>query len=187
MNITRKIGLALLLVALGAPSAFAALSGDAAGNAEGIELSDDDAQAQHHIDQMLAVKVLDETTLQRHARSALRAPAPMEGHYGREGAETPELFGKQELSQFAPRHAASEGAGESAGLAQMTAVHEVGNGAVTGEAPVISAGISSAATSYVVNSPGGGQTSVPLPPALLLMASGLLCLPTIRQRIKLSC
>jgi hypothetical protein len=187
MNNTRKIGLSLLLVALGAPPAFAALSGNAGGNGAGIELSGDDAPAQR-IDQTLAVKVLNETVLQRHARSSLRAPAPMEGHYGRDGAETPELFGKQELSQFVPHHVAAEGGGESAGLAQMAAVHEVGNNAVAGEAPVVSPGASSGtATQYVVNTQGGAQPSVPLPPALLLMASGLFCLPTIRQRIKLPC
>jgi hypothetical protein len=111
----------------------------------------------------------------------------MEGHYGRDGAEAPELFSKQELSQFAPRHVASEGAGESAGLSQLTAVHEVGNGAVGGEAPMGSSGVSSAASQYVVNSTTNGQNNVPLPPALLLLASGLFCLPTIRQRIKLPC
>jgi hypothetical protein len=184
MNITRKIGLSLLLVALGAPSAFAALSGDAGGNAAGIELSNDDAPAQRRFDQTLAVKVLDETVLSRHARSALRAPAPMEGHYGRDGAEAPQLFGKQDLSQFVSVHAASEGIGDSTGLAQMTAVHEVGNGAVTGEAPVASSGVTSAATQYVSISSSNAQNVIPIPPALILMASGLFCLPAIRQRIK---
>jgi hypothetical protein len=187
MNITRKIGLSLLLAALGAPSAFAALSGDAGGNAAGIELSGDDAPAQRRFDQTLAVKVLDETVLQRHARSALRAPAPMEGHYGRDGAEAPELFGRQDLSQFVSHNAASEGIGDSAGLAQMTAVHMVGSGSVTGEAPVASPGVTSAATQYVAAPSTVGQSSVPLPPALLLMASGLFCIPTIRQRIKRAC
>jgi hypothetical protein len=138
------------------------------------------------------VKVLDETVLQRHARSALRAPAPMEGHYGRDGAEAPELFGRQELSQFVSHNAASEGIGDSAGLAQMTAVHMVGSGAVTGEAPVASSGVTSASAQYVTSTTtttttSGGQNNIPLPPAFLLMVSGLFCLPTIRQRIKRAC
>ena len=189
MNLSRKISLSLLLVTLGAPSAFAALSGDAGGNAAGIELSGDDAPAQRRLDQTLAVKVLDETALQRHARSALRAPAPMEGHYGRDGAEAPQLFGRQDLSQFVSQHAASEGVGDSTGLAQMTAVHMVGSGSVTGEAPVVSPGVTSAASQYVTTTitSSGSQSNVPLPPALLLMASGLFCLPTIRQRIKPAC
>jgi hypothetical protein len=186
MNISRKIGICLLLVSLGAPSAFAAMSGDAGGNAAEIETNSDDAPAQRRIDQTLDVKVLDNTDMQRHARSSLRAPAPMEGHYVSNGAETPQLFGQQDLSLFISHHEASEGVGDSTGLAQMNAVHMVGSGSVNGEAPVVSTGVSPAATQYVVTSSSHNNV-VPLPPALLLMASGLFCLPTIRQRIKRAC
>jgi hypothetical protein len=188
MNITRKIGLTLLLVSLGAPSAFAALSGDAGGNVAEIEVNSDDASAQSRFDQMLAVKVLDETFLQRHARSSLRAPAPMEGHYVSNGGETPTLFGQQDLSLFASRQAAQQGVGDSTGLSQMNAVHVVGNGSVTGEAPVASAGVVPASAQYVTTTTISTKSpNVPLPPAFLLMASGLFCLPTIRQRIKRAC
>jgi len=191
MNFTQKIGLSLLLVALGAPSAFAALSGnagsDAGGNGAGIEVSGDDTPAQRRFDQTLAVKVLDETVLQRHARSALPASAPMEGHYGRDGAQAPELFGRQDLSQFVSHNVAPEVAGDSAGLVQMAAVHMVGSGSVTGEAPVASPGVTTAATQYVATTSTGSQNSIPLPPALLLMASGLFFFPTIRHRINRTC
>jgi hypothetical protein len=186
MNIIRIIGLCLLLVSLGAPSAFAALSGDAGNDAAGIEVSGDDAPAQRRLDQMLDVKVLDETFLQSHARSSLRAPAPMEGHYVSNGAETPQLYGRQDLSLFVSHQEASVGVGDSTGLAQMTAVHMVGSGSVTGEAPVASSGVVPAASQYVVTSTPHNN-AVPLPPAFLLMASGLFCLPTIRQRIKRAC
>lgn len=190
MTITQKICLSLLLLALGTPSAFAALSGDTGSDAAGIELSGDDTSAQQHFDQMLAVKVLDETVLQRQAKSALRAQAPMGGHYDREGAETPQLYGQQDLTRYASTHAAPEATGDSTGLAQMTAVHMVGSGAVTGEAPVASAGASAATQTYVVNqssstSSDGG--TIPLPPSLLLLASGLLGLSAVRLRIKQAC
>lgn len=190
MNITRKIALALLLVALGVPSAFASMSGDAGGDASGtaanIEQNGDDAPVQWRFDQMLAVKVLDETALQRHARSAMRAPAPMEGHYVSNGSETPQLFGRHDLSQFVSYHAASEGVGDSAGLAQMSAVHMVGSGAVAGGAPLMSPAGSSTAQ-YVANPSSNGQSSVPLPPSFLLLASGLLGLPAIRLWKKQAC
>jgi len=188
MNITRNISLSLLLASLAAPSAFAALSADSGGNPAEIEVSNDDAPAQRRLDQTLSMKVLDESSLQRHARSSLRAPAPMEGHYLSKGAETPELFGQRDLSIYVSNQAAPAGAGDSTGLAQMTAVHEVGSGSVTGEAPVASAGVVSAASQYVVSSTvTSSSPNVPLPPAFMLMASGLFCLPTIRQRIKRAC
>lgn len=186
MNITRKIGLCLLLVSLGSPSAFASLSGDAGGDAAGIETNSDDTPAQRRFDQTLDVKVQDETSRQRQARSSLPAPAPMEGQYISNGAETPQLFGQQDLSHFVSHQAAQVGVGDSTGLAQMAAVHMVGSGSVTGEAPVVSSGIVPAATQYVVTS-SSPNTAVPLPPALLLLASGLFCLPAIRQRIKQAC
>jgi hypothetical protein len=186
MNFTQNICLCLLLVSLGAPSAFAALSGDAGNDAAGIEINSDDAPAQRRFDQMLAVKVLDETFQQRHARSSLPAPAPMEGHYVSNGAETPQLFGQQDLSVFVSHNIASESVGDSVGLSQMNAVHMVGSGSVTGAAPVMSSGVTSAASQYVV-SPATPNKAVPLPPAFLLMASGLFCLPTVRQRIKQAC
>jgi len=184
MNITRNISLSLLLASLAAPSAFAAMSADSGGNAAEIEVSSDDAPAQHRMDQTLAVKVLDETFLQqRHARSSLRAPAPMEGHYDSKGGETPELFGRQDLSVSVSHNTAPEGG--VTGLAQAAAaVHDVGSNSVTGEAPVASAGVVSAPTQYVVTST---SPNVPLPPAFLLLASGLFCLPTVRQRIKRAC
>jgi len=189
MTITRKISPALLLVALSAPSAFAALSGDAGNYTAGIELSSDDTSAQRRIDQMLAVKVLDETVLQRQAKSATRAPAPMGGHYDREGAEAPQLYGQQDFIRYASYHATTEAVGDSTGLAQETAVHMVGSGSVTGEAPVVSAGAGTATQAYVVNqpSPSVGTGSVPLPPSLLLLVSGLFGLSGIRLRIKQAC
>ncbi len=150
MNTTQVISLALLLLSLSVPSAFAALSGEAGSDAAGIELSSDDTSAQRRIDQMLAVKVLDETVLQRQARSTLRATAPMGGHYDREGAEAPQLFGQQDITRYASYHATSEAVGDSAGLAQATAVHMVGGGSVTGEAPVVSAGSGAATQAYAV-------------------------------------
>ena len=182
MNIARNIGLSLLLVSLAAPAALAALSGDGSGNATGIEVNSDDAPAQRRIDRMLAVKVLDELTLQRHSRSSLLASAPMEGHYVTNGAEAPEQFGQRDLSVYMSNPAPPAVVGDSAGLAQMTAVHVVGSGAVSGGAPVASAGVVSAATQYVVTNTPVKQPSVPLPPALMLMASGLFCLPPVRRR-----
>lgn len=187
MNITQKISLSLLMVALGAPSAFAALSGDSGGNAEtGIELSGDDTPAQRRIDQMLAVKVLDETVLQRHAKSSVRAPAPMGGHYDREGADAPQLFGQQDFTRYVSSYrASSEAVGDSTGLAQMTAVHMVGSGDVTGPAPLMSVGASAATQTqtYVFRD----KVETPLPPSLLLLASGLFGLSAARPRLKQAC
>jgi hypothetical protein len=114
----------------------------------------------------------------------------MEGHYVSNGAENPQLFGQQDLSVFVSHNVASESVGDSVGLSQMNAVHLVGSGSVTGEAPVMSSGVTSAASQYVVSStvsPSSPNKAVPLPPAFLLMASGLFCLPTVRQRIKQAC
>jgi hypothetical protein len=182
MNITQKAGLGLLLVSLGAPSAFAALTSDAGSDAAGIELSSENTSAQRRIDLMLDVKVLDETALQRQAKSAVRAPAPMGGHYDREGADAPQLYGQQDFTRYASYHATPEGAGDSAGLAQATAVHMVGSGDVAGTAPVISSGAGAATQTYVAASPPGPV--VPLPPSFLLLASGLFGLSGIRLRIK---
>lgn|GEM_PF-1330184 len=189
MNFMKKISLPLLLLAFSAPSAFAALSGGTGSNAARIELSSDDTAptaAQRRIDGMLAVRVLDETVLQRQAKSTVRAPAPMGGHYDREGAEVPQLYGQQDLTRYASYHATPETVGDSAGPAQATAVHLVGNGSVAGEAPLVSAGAGPATQAYVVQqSPStDGTGTVPLPPSFLLLASGLLGLSGVRLRVK---
>ena len=189
MNYFRILRLSALLVALSAVTAVAALTGDSGSDAKGIEMSGDEGAAQHHVDQLFALENMSETTLQRHAKSAQRAQAPMDGHYGRDGSEAAQLFGQQELSQFMSHHAVLESLSDSIAYAQAAAVHMVGSGAVIDSAPpAMSVGSGSSVFEQVqtlATPPAATGTGVPVPPSVLLLASGLFGLPLLRRRFVL--
>jgi hypothetical protein len=196
-----NLGLSLLVAATCAGPAAAALSGDNGGEAA-LENSDSGSSMLQRLDQLLNEgnhPDLQESILQRHAKAAQRATAPMEGHYAREGAENPLQLGQQDTVTYLPRQLHLEAvAGEAFSLAQASAVHMVGSNAVAGEAPVAMAAVASG-TSYIqpqeanagtstgtpesgnIPSTSNGQQAVPLPPAFLLMASGLFGLPAVRR------
>jgi hypothetical protein len=189
MKLYRKISLGLLLVAVSAATAGAALSGDSNGGSMGIELSGDDSPGQNHFDQLLAVGSISESVSRRHDQSAQRAPAPMGGHYGREGAEAPQLYGSLELPRFTSRISTPDSLADSAVIAQASAVHMVGSGAVMeSSAPAVATADTSSSSQVIAITPNDGTgTSVPLPPSFLLLLSGLIGLPLIRQRINQAC
>lgn len=184
MNLLQRTSLGMLLVALSAASAGAALTGGADGPAQGIELSGDEGPLSNPFDQLLNVGELNEALLQRHARSAQPTQAPMDGQYGREGAESPQLYGPQSLTQSVVRYSAPEA---MVNALAMGAVHMVGSGAVSvGAAAPVMGAASSSGDQIVINDDDGGNnnTTIPIPPSVLMMASGLLALPLARRRFE---
>lgn len=191
MKLFQRTAMGMLLIVLSAAGASAALTGDTDGDGRNIELRNSDVQPTP-FDQLLNLGELNETVLQRHARSAQPTQAPMDGQYGREGAESPQLYGSQSLTQSVVRYSVPE---MMVNPLALGAVHMVGSGAVSvsAAAPVMPATDSSSESQIVLNgtnenntngASGGNNTTIPLPPSVLLMASGLLTLPLARRRFQ---
>lgn len=170
--------------------AFAALSeaGGEGTTGPGIELADSDNSTAGRLAKMLDEEGhpgLNEPVLKRHTRAATKANSPMQGQYTREGSESAlirgdigRLAGSVSNDLAPPSPAFTSGA------------HAVDSGVSVAAAPVVATSSSSGSTAYAVIrpndtgtpiQPSNGQTTVPLPPAALLLASGLLGLPMARR------
>jgi len=175
MKTCRISVLSTFLVILLASSALAAYSGDA----PAIEMNSDDAPAQQQIDQALTTRLLDELLPQSHTKSALRAQAPMEGHYVSNGAETPQQFGQTSYLYETTQHQESaEPLLLSNSIEPLSGGHLVsmaGADSAPSQLPTPPSAVAGAATelSYTASD----TTPVPLPPSSLLLLSGLLGLP----------
>jgi len=193
MDTNKKIGICFVLAAFvvcSAGTALADFSGTEGGEDRGIELSGGNGPEHRSFDQLLSLEGMNESVLQRHARSAHPVQAPMGGNYGREGAAAPQLYGSQDLSQFVARRSAPESLSESVAISQVAAVHMVGSGAVSGSAPsVVAAGSGSGTTVVQQNTTQvvAPAPNVPIPPSILLLASGLLGLPMLCRRMDRVC
>lgn len=189
MNLIQRTAMGMLLVTLGAASAGAALSGDADGGGRSIELVDGNAQSEI-FDQLLNLGELNETILLRHARSAQPTQTPMNGQYVSEGAELPQLYEQQSLTQSVARYASPEPHSATLIASQASAVHAVGSNAVSvgASAPVMASADSSSGSQIILSvtngTPGesGNGPTIPIPPSVLMLASGLLALPLTRRR-----
>jgi len=190
MNLFINLSHGMLLATLCATTATATFSGDTGGEAKGIELNSNGSTAHHLFDQLFAMGNLNESTLAKYAKSAQRTLTPMGGYYDRNGAEVPQLFGQQDLSRVVSLHAATDSLPDSVAVAQATAVHMVGSGAVAESAPPAIPAVSGSSTVEQVQtavSPTTNSDSVPLPPSVLFLASGLLGLPVVRRRVGQTC
>ena len=189
MGLKKQLAVPLfMLIAISSGTASAALSEAGGGGTAGpgIELADSDNSTAGRLAKMLDEEGhpgLNEPVLKRHARAATKANSPMQGQYTREGSESAlirgdigRLAGSVSNDLAPPSPAFTSGA------------HTVDSGISIAAAPVVAA--SSGSTAYTVMAsnvtgtpvqPNNGQTTVPLPPAALLLASGLLGLPMARR------
>lgn len=192
----------LALIALTAGTAAAALfePGGEGATGPGIELADSDNSTAGRLARMLDdtnQPGMNESILKRHTRSTTKAGSTMEGHYTREGGETASLLeerGVRNVTGQFPSYAGNDSIPSSVALA--AGAHVVDSGASV-SAPVVAASsgstVAAGSVSLISNgngtgqptSPitgnGNGQTPVPLPPAALLLASGLFGLPAVQR------
>lgn len=186
MKLLRILALPLLFTAFTAGNASAAAA-DAIETPEThlLEIADGADPAVLLLENMIAEgfqRGANESVLMNHARSATRSPGPMGDQYAREGSEAPLRIGTQVSPRMLPSQGEAATRGGKISLAQTAAVHLVGSGAVGGGVQVSlpSSGAPVNADSIIIidNQP---EKAVPLPPALLLLASGLLGLPMARR------
>jgi hypothetical protein len=198
LNLARRTSLSLLFVSLNTVSANAALSGDSGSADMSIETALNNTSLQP-LDQLLDGgnnADLFGSVMQQHATAAQPAISTMDGHFGGAGAEQPTVFdqrsptgqivssGKIVSSGQTMPSAPANPAGEAPNLSLTVAVHTGITGQTDGAAASISSPISPASSGpFVPTGPGETASStVPLPAAGLLFASGLAALPAMRRK-----
>lgn len=186
MKLLRILALPLIFTAFTAGNASAAAS-DAFETPETylLEIADETDPAVRRLENLLAEgshSGVSESVLLSHVRSATRSPGPMGDQYAREGSEAPLRIGTHVAPRMLPSQGDAATRGGEPSLAQTAAVHLVGSGAVGGGVQVSlpSSGSPVYADSITIidDQP---EKAVPLPPALLLFASGLMGLPLVRR------